>query len=142
MESKSISTKQPTRSYIDIPVLPPSLNKYSRMHWRKQRDERKVWDNYLFIAWLKLKRPVYQQIIITLIFTFPDHKQRDLDNYLATGSKLPGDAIKGLFIPDDIPKYLAGWKFLFQHGTAPQTTIIIEEAHSSDCSELCCAGGL
>jgi len=130
------------KSIIDLPLLPPSLNKYSRMHWKKQRNEKKVWNDYLFIAWLKLKRPVYQQIIITLIFTFPDRKQRDLDNYLATGSKLIGDAVKGLFIPDDIPKYLAGWKFLFQLGTAPQTTIIIEEADSRECSGQSCAGGL
>jgi hypothetical protein len=130
------------KSIINLPLLPPSLNKYGRMHWRKQRNEKKVWNDYLFIVWLKLKRPVYQQVIITLIFTFPDCKQRDLDNYLATGSKLTGDAVKGLFIPDDIPKYLAGWKFLFQHGTAPQTTIIIEEADNLECSVQSCAGGL
>ena len=38
-----------------------------------------------------------------------------------------------------------GWKNVESgevYQTAPQTTIIIEEAHSSDCSELSCAGEL
>lgn len=38
-----------------------------------------------------------------------------------------------------------GWKNVESgevYQTAPQTTIIIEEAHSSDCSGLSCAGGL
>lgn len=38
-----------------------------------------------------------------------------------------------------------GWKNVESgevYQTAPKTTIIIEEAHSSDCSGLSCAGGL
>jgi hypothetical protein len=65
---------------------------------------------------------------ITMVFSFPDRKTRDLDNYLATGSKLVGDAVKGRFIPDDSPEHLTAWSFRFEFGDEPRTTVVIEEA--------------
>jgi len=130
-----------TKSIITLPMLPPSLNAYSRMHWSKQRQEANTWKDDIYLGWLELGEPVYQRIRITLVFTFPDRRRRDFDNYMATGSKFVGDAVKGLFIPDDIPEYLTGWTFLFERGTLPQTTIIIEKADRSGCSGLSCTGG-
>ncbi|MBW1711519.1 MAG: hypothetical protein JRF46_12735 [Deltaproteobacteria bacterium] len=91
---------------ISVPFLPPSLNAYRRYHWRVQRKTEAIWKNYIFVKWLELKRPTYEAVHITLQFYFPDKRLRDLDNYMATGGKLVGDALKGCFIPDDSPEHL------------------------------------
>ena len=109
---------------FDIPLLPPSLNTYRNIHWGKRRKIQKLWREYVFMEWLKLKKPTYEAIHITLHFLFPDRRQRDLDNYIATGSKLIGDALKGYFIPDDSPKHLRGWSFQFSIDHQNPGTII------------------
>jgi len=109
---------------ISVPLLPPSLNAYRRFHWREQRKTEAIWKEYIFMKWLELKRPTYKAAHITLHFHFPDRRLRDLDNYMATGSKLVGDALKGCFIPDDSPGYLKGWSFLFGMDRKNPRTVI------------------
>ena len=113
---------------FSIPFLPPSLNVYRSDHWAQQRKEAKTWKDYIAVEWAKLGRPRAQAIRIAMIFSFPDRRTRDMYNYLATGSKLVGDAVKGLFIPDDSPKYLQAWSFRFEFSDKAKTTVIIEEA--------------
>ena len=113
---------------ISVPLLPPSLNAYRRFHWREQRKTEAVWKDHVFAQWLKLKRPQFRAVHVTVHFHLPDRRLRDLDNYMATGSKLVGDALKGCFIPDDNPKHLKGWSFLFGLDREnPRTTILIKE---------------
>lgn len=111
-----------------VPYLPPSLNAYRRYHWREQRKIERTWKEYVFVKWLKLKKPSFEAVHITLHFYFPDRRHRDHDNYMATGSKLVGDALKGYFMPDDNPDYLKGWSFLFgiDHRN-PRTVIKLTE---------------
>jgi len=113
---------------FSLPFLPPSLNVYRNEHWRKQRGEEKTWKDYIAVKWAELGRPKLQAVRIAMIFSFPDQRTRDLDNYLATGSKLVGDAVKGLFIPDDSPEHLTAWSFRFEIGEEAKTTVVIEEA--------------
>lgn len=113
---------------FSMPFLPPSLNVYRNEHWRKQREEGKTWKDFIAVKWAELGRPKLEAVRITVIFSFPDRKTRDLDNYLATGSKLVGDAIKGRFIPDDSPEHLTAWSFRFEFGDEAKTTVVIEEA--------------
>lgn len=113
---------------FSMPFLPPSLNVYRNEHWRRQREEEKTWKDFIAVKWADLGRPKLKAVRITMVFSFPDKKTRDLDNYLATGSKLVGDAIKGLFIPDDSPEHLTAWSFRFEFGSEAKTTIVIEEA--------------
>lgn len=113
---------------FEIPLLPPSLNVYRNYHWTRQRNVQERWREYIWVQWLELRRPRFKAVNVTLHFYFKDRRHRDLDNYIATGSKLVGDAIKGRFIPDDNPDYLCGWSFRFgfdSHG--PKTIIEIEE---------------
>ncbi|MBW1928894.1 MAG: hypothetical protein JRH08_12170 [Deltaproteobacteria bacterium] len=109
---------------ISMPFLPPSFNAYRRYHWRVQRKTEAIWKNYIFAKWLELKKPTYEAVHITLHFYFPDKRLRDMDNYMATGSKLVGDALKGCFIPDDSPEHLKGWGFLFGLDRQNPRTII------------------
>lgn len=117
---------------ILLPMLPPSLNVYRNEHWKKQRGEEKTWRDFITVKWAEIGRPEFKAVKITLIFTFPDKRQRDLDNYLATGSKLVGDAVKGRFIPDDGPENLISWSFIFEFGDAPQTKVIIDAVGQRD----------
>jgi len=109
---------------FDIPLLPPSLNMYRNIHWGKRRKIQKLWREYVLTEWLKLKRPEYEAVHITVHFLFPDRRVRDIDNYIATGSKLIGDALKGCFIPDDSPRHLRGWSFQFSIDHQNSGTII------------------
>jgi len=126
MRRKNKATEGKTLTF-SVPFLPPSFNAYRRCHWAVVRREEKRWKECIYFRWLELKRPRYEAIRVTLDFCFPDRRNRDLDNYLATGSKLVGDAIKGLFIPDDSPLYLKGWSFGFYFRSSPETIIKIEE---------------
>jgi Holliday junction resolvase RusA-like endonuclease len=112
---------------FSLPFLPPSLNVYRNDHWRKQRGEEKTWKDHIAVKWAEMGRPKLKTVRIGMVFSFPDRRTRDLDNYLATGSKLVGDAVKGLFIPDDSPEHLTAWSFRFEFGKEARTTIIIEE---------------
>jgi hypothetical protein len=114
-----------TKLIITLPILPPSLNDYRLMHWSKQHKLKKQWEREFFVIWNKLGRPTFPKISIALAFTFPDQRKRDLDNYIATGSKFVGDAVKGLFIQDDNPDFLTGWSFRFDAGKVSQTKIVI-----------------
>ena len=113
---------------FSLPFLPPSLNVYRNDHWRKQRGEEKTWKDYIAVKWAELGRSKLQAIRIAMIFSFPDRRTRDLDNYLATGSKLVGDAVKGLFINDDSPEHLTAWSFRFEFGNEARTIVVIEDA--------------
>jgi len=113
---------------FSLPFLPPSLNAYRNDHWRKQRGEEKIWKDHIALKWVEMGRPKLKGVRIGMVFTFPDRRTRDLDNYLATGSKLVGDAVKGRFIPDDNPEHLTAWSFRFEFGVEAKTTVIIEEA--------------
>jgi Holliday junction resolvase RusA-like endonuclease len=112
------------RVQLEIPLLPPSLNLYRKAHWREQRRIERMWKEAVFVRWLELGRPTCSEASVTLRFLFPDRRSRDLDNYLATGSKLVGDAIKGRFIPDDSPRHLKEWRFFFGVDRGNPKTII------------------
>jgi len=113
---------------FSLPFLPPSLNVYRNDHWRKQRGEEKTWKDYIAVKWAEMGRPKLKTVRTAMVFSFPNRRTRDLDNYLATGSKLVGDAVKGRFIPDDSPEHLTAWSFRFDFGEEAKTTIVIEEA--------------
>lgn len=120
-----------SRIEFDVPLLPPSLNRYRKAHWREQRKVQEVWREYVLMEWIRLRKPEYRAVRVALHFFFPDRRLRDMDNYMATGGKLAGDALKGRFIPDDDPRYLKGWSFLFGLDREnPRTTILIEEVES------------
>ncbi|OPY07444.1 MAG: Endodeoxyribonuclease RusA [Syntrophaceae bacterium PtaB.Bin095] len=124
---------------FSLPFLPPSLNAYRNNHWRKQRSEEKTWKDYIAVKWAEMGRPKLKAVRIAMVFSFPDRRTRDLDNYLATGSKLVGDAVKGLFISDDSPEHLTAWSFRFEFGDEAKTTVVIEEADRKDGG--CISGG-
>ena len=113
---------------LTIPLIPPSLNRYHKGHWAERSRIHRTWKEYVRSQWLRLGRPAFDRVEVSLHFHFPDRRHRDHDNYMATGSKLVGDAIKGLFIPDDDPRHLRGWSFRFSMDRKnPRTVIELKE---------------
>ncbi len=117
---------------IILPMLPPSLPAEGKTQRRRQQAEEKKWQDYIASEWTLSGKPKFNTIRVTLIFSFPEKGQYALADYLATGSKLVGDAVKGRFISDDGPEQLMGWSFLFQFGVHPQTKVIIEAVRQAD----------
>ena len=115
------------KASFTIPMLPMSLNANGRLHGNKQIQAEKEWKEIIAAEWDKLGKPHFNQIKVTMIFTFTDKCQRDSGSYLATGCKFTGDALRGLFISDDTPEFLGEWAFRFQTADDPETRIIIEE---------------
>jgi len=111
---------------FSVPMLPPSLNSYIRMHWAERQRILHEWKQWMFFKWIQLDKPRFRSAQISLTFIFPDQRLRDQDNFIATGSKLVGDSIKGLFIPDDSPTYLKKWSFDFSLSNPKRTEISIE----------------
>ena len=117
---------------IILPMLPPSLAAEGKTQRRRQQAEAKKWQDYIASEWALLGKPKFNTIRVTLIFSFPEKGNYVLADYLATGCKLVGDAVKGRFIPDDGPEQLMGWSFLFQFGDHPQTKVIIGAVGQGD----------
>jgi len=61
-------------------AIPPSLNKYLRMHWAKRREVKELWywlvkNEAAWVPGLKGKRRV------RITITFPVQRRRDRDNW-------------------------------------------------------------
>jgi len=112
---------------ISLPMLPPSITADQKSHRRRQREEEKKWQDYIASEWAAMGKPEFSCIHVTLIFSLPGHGTGAFVDYLATGSRFVGDAIKGLLIPDVGPEHLTAWNFRCESGDGPLTTIIIEE---------------
>ena len=117
---------------IIMPMLPPSLSAEGKTRQRGQQAEEKKWQDYIASEWALLGKPKFNTIRVTLIFSFPEKGNCVLADYLATGSKLVAEAIKGRFIPDDGPEQLMAWSFLFEFGDKAQTKIIFEAVRQAD----------
>jgi len=136
--SQPVESFEIKRVQLEIPFLPPSLNLYRKAHWREQRKIQETWKEYAFVEWLRLGKPNLEAVHVTLRFLFPDRRSRDMDNYIATGSKLVGDAIKGRFIPDDDPGHLKGWSFVFSVDRLnPKTIVEIKEVSNGKDQRNC-----
>jgi len=80
-DAKIISRSPGSCTWIKIPLLPPSLNEWSRWYWAKR-------DRYLKelsgnVAWLAkyAHLPRFEIATVQVVYYFRDARQRDKDNY-------------------------------------------------------------
>ena len=68
---------------IEIDGVPPSLNKWARLHWAKQREIKQEWAWLVKAACLaaKVGRPGYKMATVKITLIFPVMRRRDIDNY-------------------------------------------------------------
>lgn len=112
---------------IILPMLPTSLSAEGKAQRRRQQAEEKEWQDYIASEWALLGKPQFDVIRVTMRFLFPAEITGDPAVCLSTGSKLVGEAMKGLLIPDLGPEHLTAWNFCFERGAAAQTAVVIEE---------------
>ena len=89
-----------------IPDIPPSLNKWSRMHWAKAAEIKKRWEADIYYSAFSQRPKVpyrYAKVIIT--YYFKDHRHRDIvDNY--SPKFLMDGLVKAKILEDDRTEYV------------------------------------
>ncbi len=116
-----------TELTVSIPLLPHIAAEGQGAPRRRPQGEEKKWREYIAAEWEAMGSPKLHRLQATLIFALPGSGACTLADYLATGSKLVGEAITGLLVPDPGPAHVTAWYFRAEPGTERRTTIIIEE---------------
>jgi len=101
---------------VTLPFTYPSLNKMLRMNWYERKQQENEFRDAVrwYLAMYKVvgfRSPV----IVEAVIYHPRIRFRDRDNYCMKWLK---DAIKGIVIVDDDPRYVAQEKVEFQKGKA------------------------
>jgi Holliday junction resolvase RusA-like endonuclease len=117
-----------------IPDTPPSLNKWSRMHWAKAANIKKQWEADIFYTFLstsqiltkKEKDFPYMKAKIKIIYYFKTRARRDIDNM--NQKFLLDGLVKAGIIADDSTKVIGQVEIQPDYDKDnPRTEIIIEE---------------
>lgn len=113
---------------LNVPLVPPSLNKYARFHWTKRNALHEEWN---FTIWVLLKEariPFCQKVDVQVCIFFAYPRSRDTDNYTATAYKLILDALKRHVFRDDTPEHVTMHPVTWMTDKAlPRTEITITE---------------
>lgn len=105
--------------------LPPSLNTYLTMHWRKRQELKTTWEELIRTEWVRMRRPKFTgPVELYYWLEFDTYRHRDFDNYVG-GTKPLTDALKGTFIVDDSAKHVRSVTVHFVQGNVKQTGIEI-----------------
>lgn len=69
--------------HLEIDDIPPSLNRWTHLHWTKQRVIKQEWAWLILAACLSAKvgRPRHRHATIAITLAFPVLRRRDIDNY-------------------------------------------------------------
>jgi len=71
----------PLSIWICVPKPPPSLNVWSRQHWRVRHRNVEEMTNNLRLLAMAMKLPQVQKARVQLVYYFKDKRRRDPDNY-------------------------------------------------------------
>lgn len=95
---------------ISLPDVHPSLNVWTRMHFRQRNDLKKQWENDTYYAAKMVGLPLLDAPIEIFINYYHPRTNVDLDNYTP---KFIIDGLKAFF-KDDSFKYVRklGWTFI------------------------------
>lgn len=97
-----------------LPFVYPSLNKTLRMNrWKRKRQEDEFRDAVRWYLMLYKIRGFRSKIILEVKVSMPVLRHRDTDNYCYKWLK---DAIKGIVIIDDDPRYVVEKPVVFEKG--------------------------
>ena len=121
---------------IDVPSIPPGLNKVLRMHWATKSNMSKAWLSFMFLfpfeQRMKLHHWANAKCRMKITVTFHHSRMFDKDNLYGT-AKVIFDAFKHAgYIHDDRPEFLL--QDVHQKKCAHKarhTTIAIEPATGS-----------
>lgn len=111
---------------LEIDEIPPSLNRWAKLHWSEQRMIKQDWAWMIKAAVLtaKVGRPMYRLAAVKITLIFPVIRRRDIDNY--TPKMVMDGLVNAGIIQDD----RADWvdvKWGFAQGAERQTIIEVEQ---------------
>ena len=91
---------------ITIPDIPPSLNKWSRMHWSKAAEIKRKWEaDVYYLAYSQRPKEPFKYAKITITYYFKDKRRRDIvDNY--SPKFLMDGLVKAKILLDDRTEYV------------------------------------
>lgn len=115
-----------------IPVVPPSLNVYTRLHWSKQK---KLREEFQEQVWASINEHGnrcprgLEKVELHAVIQFPDARRRDSDNFGATLWKLVQDVlVRDGVIPDDSHDRCTAHPPKLMVGRKPLTVVTLEAA--------------
>jgi hypothetical protein len=115
---------------LDIPDVPPSINKLAHAHWRKWWKQKKAWQATLemYLMSMGATRPLPSPVRVHGSLRFAVRRRRDEGNFRALLEKALGDAlVNGGWIPDDTPEHFRFGKLSFEEETGqPRTLLTLE----------------
>ena len=116
----------PLLIWICVPSLPPSLNVWSRKHWRVRHRLVEEMTNNLRLLALAKKIPRIEKAEVKMVYYFRDNRRRDPDNY-APKFLLDGLRKSGI-IAEDNSRVLRLPQPVFEvDGKDPRTEVWITE---------------
>lgn len=116
----------PRQVWISIPTLPPSLNVWTRKHWRIRHQEVKEMARNLKLLALSFNIPCFEKAEVKLTYYFRDKRRRDPDNYV--GKFILDGLRKAGIIAEDNAEVLKLPQPEFKiDPQAPRTEVIIRE---------------
>lgn len=72
---------EPMQVVITVPELPPSLNEWSRQHWRARWDRVKQYTSVFIALRGAYRLPTFERARVQMVYYFRDRRRRDPDNY-------------------------------------------------------------
>ena len=113
---------------ITLPEVPPSLNKWSRMHWMKAAKVKKQWEKDIYYSAYNLRpEQPYQKAKVKITYFFKTKRRRDIDNY--TPKFLLDGLVKAGIIIDDAESVIGKPDIFFDYSNEEKTII---EVRSED----------
>ncbi|QDR80215.1 hypothetical protein [Sporomusa termitida] len=110
---------------LTVPDVPPSINRWTRLHWTRLRQFKKQWELEVWATAVKAKVNNKQlaKAVIRITYFFTDSRRRDKDNY-APKFILDGLVKAGVLQDDNADAIDVDW--CFAKG-AKRTEIVIWE---------------
>jgi hypothetical protein len=92
-----VTIYRPWHAEITVPGTHPSLNDWSRVHFRERARLAREWKDKVALCAHGIPR-INGPVVVTVRYYFADSRARDFDNY---APKFILDGLKGLVIDDD-----------------------------------------
>jgi len=110
---------------LNIPLVPPSLNTWQRMHWAMRRKIQAEWDLAILALAKEQKLPLCEAVKLDATIYFSTNRRRDKDNYVVA-YKLCQDGLKdALVIFDDDSSRVTFTAPTLKVGHPPRTELTI-----------------
>ncbi|MDT8901149.1 hypothetical protein [Anaeroselena agilis] len=114
------------KAVIIVPGIPPSINRWSRLHWTKQRIIKNEWRIIVWVSayMAKATKLRLERARVRITYYFATHRRRDKDNY-APKMLMDGLVKAGVLVDDNQDRLDLDWGFA--QGSPERTEIVIEE---------------